>query len=62
MGVIFCQVIKIKLFNQDNPSTILGNQKWNGAAPIFINIDELIINDIILLISKFLNMIIFIMI
>lgn len=27
MGVIFCHVIKIKLLNQDNPSTILGNQK-----------------------------------
>lgn len=37
MGVIFCHVIKIKQFNQDNPSIILGNQKWKGADPIFIN-------------------------
>lgn len=62
MGVIFCHVIKIKLLNQDKPSTILGNQKWKGAAPIFINIDELIIIEIILLISKFLNKINFIII
>lgn len=62
MGVIFCQVIKIKLLNQDKPSTILGNQKWNGADPIFINIDELIIIEIKLLISKLLNIIIFIII
>lgn len=42
MGEIFCQVIKIKLFNQDNPSMIFGNQKWKGVAPIFKNRDELI--------------------
>lgn len=53
MGVIFCQVIKIKQFNQDNPSIILGNQKWNGADPIFINKDELIIIIINKFISKF---------
>lgn len=40
MGVIFCHVIKIKQFNQDNPSIILGNQKWKGADPIFINNDK----------------------
>lgn len=55
MGVIFCHVIKIKLLNQDNPSTIFGNQKWKGAAPIFISKEELIIKEIILLASKFLN-------
>lgn len=59
MGVIFCQVIKIKLFNQDNPSIILGYQKWNGADPIFINIVELIIIEMKLLISKFFIIIIF---
>lgn len=53
MGVIFCQVIKIKLFNHDRPSTILGNQKWNGVLPIFINIEEFNIIEIILFISKF---------
>lgn len=58
MGVIFCQVIKIKLLNQDKPSTILGNQKWKGADPIFINIEELIKIEIILFISKLLNIII----
>lgn len=45
MGEIFCHVIKIKQLNQDNPSTILGNQKWKGTDPIFINIEELIIID-----------------
>lgn len=59
MGAIFCQVIKIKLFNQDNPSTIFGNQKWKGADPIFISKEELIIIEIILLYSKFLRKIIF---
>lgn len=59
MGVIFCQVIKIKLLNQDNPSTILGNQKWKGADPIFINIEELIIIEKKLSIKKFLKKVIF---
>lgn len=40
MGAIFCHVIKIKLFIHLNPSEILGNQKWKGAAPIFNNIME----------------------
>ena len=62
MGVIFCHLIKIKLLNHDNPSTILGNQKWNGADPIFINKEELIIIDKKLFKSKFFNKIIFIMI
>lgn len=34
-GAIFCHVIKIKQFSQVNPSMILGNQKWKGAAPNF---------------------------
>lgn len=51
--MIFCHVIKIKLFNQDNPSIILGNQKWNGTLPIFINIEEFIIIARKLFISKF---------
>lgn len=46
MGVIFCHVIKIKLLNQEKPSIILGNQKWKGAEPIFINRVELIIIEI----------------
>lgn len=57
MGVIFCQVIKIKQLNQDNPSIILGNQKWNGADPIFINNEELIKIERKLLISKFFIMV-----
>lgn len=59
MGVIFCHVIKIKLFIHDIPSTILGNQKWKGADPIFINKEVLIIIEIILLKSKFFKKIIF---
>lgn len=59
MGEIFCHVIKIKQFNQDNPSQILGNQKWKGADPILIKREELIIIEIKLLISKFFNKIIF---
>lgn len=35
MGAIFCQVIRIKHDTQSKPSIILGNQKWNGAAPNF---------------------------
>lgn len=54
MGEIFCHVIKIKQFNQDKPSIILGNQKWKGADPIFISKVEFIIIDIIF-ISKFIN-------
>lgn len=42
MGEIFCHVIKIKQFNQDNPFIILGNQKWKGTEPIFKYRDELI--------------------
>ena len=40
IGVIFCQVIMINLFNQFRPSKTLGNQKWKGAAPNLIIKDE----------------------
>ena len=39
-GAIFCQVIKIKFLCQFNPSITLGNQKWKGAAPLLISIEE----------------------
>lgn len=40
-GAIFCQVIRIKLLIQFKPSITLGNQKWNGAIPLFnINVEE----------------------
>lgn len=43
IGANFCQVIKIKLFIQGIPSDTLGNQKWNGAVPIFnIIVDKII--------------------
>lgn len=45
-GAIFCQVIKIKEFNQDNPSITFGNQKWKGAEPLFNNSEEKIIISI----------------
>lgn len=50
--MIFCHVIKINLLNQDKPSIILGNQKWKGVLPIFISIEEFIIIEIKLFISK----------
>lgn len=37
IGAIFCHVNIIKQLNHCNPSIISGNQKWNGAAPIFVN-------------------------
>lgn len=52
IGVIFCQVIKIKLLIQDNPDITKGSQKWKGAAPIFIK-REVIINKLIIV--KFKN-------
>lgn len=42
IGAIFCHVIRIKLLFQFIPSIISGNQKWNGAAPIFNRRVELI--------------------
>lgn len=41
IGAIFCQVINIKALIQFNPSITSGNQKWKGAAPIFVNKEEL---------------------
>lgn len=46
IGAIFCHVNIIKIFIQDNPSIISGNQKWNGAAPILIRNEVFIINII----------------
>lgn len=43
IGAIFCHVSKIRLLNQFNPSITSGNQKWKGAAPIFVNNAELVI-------------------
>lgn len=43
IGAIFCHVNRIKLLNQFNPSITSGNQKWKGAAPIFVNNAELMI-------------------
>lgn len=34
-GASFCQVIRIAKFVQLKPSATPGNQKWNGAAPVF---------------------------
>lgn len=35
IGANFCHVIKIKHFNQVNPSITIINQDWKGAAPSF---------------------------
>lgn len=35
IGAIFCQVRIRRELNQFNPLITSGNQKWNGAAPIF---------------------------
>ena len=37
MGAIFCTVIKVMHSGQEIPCITLGNQRWKGAAPIFIN-------------------------
>lgn len=50
IGAIFCQVNKIKQFNQSNPSITSGNQEWNGAAPSFVKSAEFKI-----IINKFLE-------
>lgn len=44
IGASFCHVNIINAFVQFKPSIISGNQKWNGAAPIFVNRAELKIN------------------
>lgn len=48
IGAIFCQVNIIKQFIHLRPSITSGNQKWNGAAPIFVNKEVLIIVVIML--------------
>lgn len=45
IGAIFCHVNIIIEFIQFNPSITSGNQKWNGAAPIFVKIAVSIIMD-----------------
>lgn len=37
IGAIFCQVSRIREFVHLNPSITSGNQKWKGAAPIFVS-------------------------
>lgn len=43
IGAIFCHVSMSKQFTHLNPSITSGNQKWKGAAPIFVKIEEFII-------------------
>lgn len=40
IGANFCQVKIIRVLFQFKPSIISGNQKWKGAAPIFIRSAE----------------------
>jgi len=51
-GANFCHVIKIILLDQEVILEIIGNHEWNGAAPIFNNINILKININILYIFK----------
>lgn len=60
IGAIFCHVIRIIVVIQLNPSTISGNQKWNGAAPIFIMRVEFITIIMYLLIFIIISFIIFV--
>jgi len=62
IGAIFCQVSIIRQLFQFNPSITSGNQKWKGAAPIFVNKAELKINNKGLLIKNILKFIDIIMI
>lgn len=41
IGAIFCHVNKIRQVSQDKPSITSTNQKWKGAAPIFVKSAEL---------------------
>jgi len=62
-GANFCHVIRIILLDQEVILEIIGNQEWNGAAPIFNNINILKINinipyifkDIIIFIINLIN-------
>lgn len=44
IGATFCHVKINKQFGHLNPSITSGNQKWNGAIPIFVRREEFIIN------------------
>lgn len=44
IGAIFCHVKINKQFIQSNPSITSGNQKWNGAIPIFVKSLEFIVS------------------
>lgn len=46
-GAIFCQVIKIKQLNHDNPSETVGSHIWKGEAPNLTLNDKSIIDEII---------------
>lgn len=45
IGAIFCHVSIIRELVHESPSIISGNQKWKGAAPIFVSREESIIID-----------------
>lgn len=58
IGATFCQVNRIIQLDQFIPSIISGNQKWNGAVPIFVMIAEfIIIVDVVLNILVSINII-----
>ena len=47
MGATFCTVIKMMHSGQEIPCITLGNHRWKGAAPIFINrADRIIISGV----------------
>lgn len=62
IGAIFCHVKISKQFNQSKPSITSGNQKWNGAIPIFVSNEEFILNKNIDWYLMFLNKFLFIII
>lgn len=62
IGAIFCQVNIIVQLIQLNPSITSGNQKWNGAAPIFVKSVEFRIIIGNCLNSRLLNEFIFVII
>lgn len=60
IGAIFCQVITSKQFNQSSPSITSGNQKWNGAIPIFVSKEEFILSKNVDWLFMFVNRFLFI--
>lgn len=44
IGASFCHVVKIRAEVQDRLPNTPGNQKWNGAIPVFTIRAEIIIN------------------